>query len=838
MKHILSLSIALCACGATWGNPDWKIHNTFDEEVSRIVDTSKHTYFISRTQPYSSTESLNNLNLYSLFRYDKEADELSALSTDNILSDNVVSCIEYSPEKRMLVVVYANHNVDLIYDNGDVANIPTYMHATVSHPKVVNSIFIDAPANRIYLATGFGYVALDDRKLEVADSRIYDTAVKGVSRTGDKILLLTDDALYMAPAADPRYNLSEYTKIADVPNAAWIARIGDGVSLMCAGKTGNQQTYIVAEENGAPVIKESRKGYIYNLEHNAAGATLADSNHIFQYYPDGHYDAVVRLTDDRGMAAASADLSEVWFGKMRKGICSRRYNADAEDKWTVTRDFMLPDAPAPFRATSMKWHENHGLLVANHGLDQHFKNHGIKSPILLSSYRNGMWEQRSPVYTWPEGVASLMNPNGLAVDPDNPDRVYFGSILHGIERINMKDGSDILHLSRTSDPFRDQPGYVEIVPDQQGVPSPALGGDKSWKEQCMFSAPEFDSYGNMWTAHCDWDDQNPLQTHIYCWEAADRRASTDAASYRPMKRLSVTGLATNNYQFLKPLTAQRNRDIVLWTNSCYNNSLALIHTNGTPADQSDDRVITNTATFTDQDGADFEAHYIMTLHEDPATGYVWVGHRTGVFYFNPSDWLDGKKRVTRIKVARNDGTNLADYLLNDVPVNKIAIDGGGRKWFATSGAGVVCTSSDGRTIEEEFTAANSPLPDDFVYGIGYIPTSNSMMFSTDMGMAEYFLSSKSSGDDAPQARAYPNPVRPDYFGYVTIDNIPDGSLVKIMDSRGNLVKELGYVSGSEAKWDVTDLAFRRVGSGVYYILTSGDENSTSSATVGKILVVN
>ena len=113
-----------------------------------------------------------------------------------------------------------------------------------------------------------------------------------------------------------------------------------------------------------------------------------------------------------------------------------------------------------------------------------------------------------------------------------------------------------------------------------------------------------------------------------------------------------------------------------------------------------------------------------------------------------------------------------------------------------------------------------------------------MMFSTDMGMAEYFLSSKNSGGDAPQARAYPNPVRPDFFGYVTIDNIPDGSLVKIMDSRGNLVKELGYVSGSEAKWDVTDLAFRRVGSGVYYILTSGDENSTSSATVGKILVVN
>ena len=113
-----------------------------------------------------------------------------------------------------------------------------------------------------------------------------------------------------------------------------------------------------------------------------------------------------------------------------------------------------------------------------------------------------------------------------------------------------------------------------------------------------------------------------------------------------------------------------------------------------------------------------------------------------------------------------------------------------------------------------------------------------MLFSTDSGMAEYFLpASGVSGSDV-EARAYPNPVRPDYAGYVTIDGIPDGSLVKISDARGNLVKELGHAAGGEVKWDVTDLSFRRVGSGVYFILTSADENSGSVASVGKILVVN
>ncbi len=114
MKHKLSLFLALCAAPLAWGNPNWKMHNTFDEEVARLVDTDSYTYFISRTQPYSATVAENSEHLFSLFRYDKEADELMPLSTDNLLSANVVSCIEYSPEKKMLVVVYSNYDIDLI----------------------------------------------------------------------------------------------------------------------------------------------------------------------------------------------------------------------------------------------------------------------------------------------------------------------------------------------------------------------------------------------------------------------------------------------------------------------------------------------------------------------------------------------------------------------------------------------------------------------------------------------------------------------------------------------------------------------------------------------------
>jgi hypothetical protein len=68
----------------------------------------------------------------------------------------------------------------------------------------------------------------------------------------------------------------------------------------------------------------------------------------------------------------------------------------------------------------------------------------------------------------------------------------------------------------------------------------------------------------------------------------------------------------------------------------------------------------------------------------------------------------GQSSVTfyQVKVPRNDGTNYADYLLNGVAINSIAIDGGNRKWFGTDGAGIFLISSDNLIQEKSFTTDN------------------------------------------------------------------------------------------------------------------------------------
>lgn len=838
MKRFISLLTLFLMVVAAWGHPDWRMHPTFDGFVGRIIDTKKYTYFTSRTQQYSATSRFNNKEFRSLFRYDKDGDELQSLSTDNVLSDNLVSAIEYSPEKGMVVVVTDNYMIDLIYDDGRTETIGDYSRAQLSYDKKVNSIFIDAPNDRIYLSTEFGYVAINEKKYEVAESRVYGTPVKGMSRIGDKLLLLSGNKLLASEISKPRLSLSDYTEVANYGDALGIMSLSDDITLVKSTK-GNLHSIDKITPEGTTLRSDHVVDtYFYNMEHNPQGITGAAGNQMFQFNKDGSYKTIRFADEDKNVRAASYDLDEVWFGEARKGIWSKKLReSDGSQEWTVTREAMRPDAPAPFQATEMVWHPQRGLLVVNHGIDYNFKSDVLLDPLLLSGYKDGFWSNLSPLYINPGCVEPVGNPNGLAVDPDNPEYVYFGSLLGGMERINMSEGTDVLHMSRKSDPYRNYPGFVEIVGDQTGGKSPVPEAGTSWAATCSFAAPRFDAYGNMWTVHADLDDQNPLRLHVYCWEAADRKASVDVETFKAPKRVEIPGYITDYLQIIVPLKSSGRKNILLFSNRRWNSEIVAIDTNGTPTDTSDDRV-KSLSQFVDQDGSTFDVNRIMCMWEDPNTGNVWVGHNAGVFFFNPERMFsEGGMRVNRIKVARNDGTNLADYLLDGVRVNSMASDGNGRKWFATLGAGVVCTSSDGRTVELEFNTDNSPIPSNDVFGLGYIPTGNSMMFSTGKGMAEYYIRSTSSSGDLETVRIYPNPVRPGYSGYVTIDGLPENAIVKIVDASGNIVKELRS-EGGEAKWDVTNLSFNRVSSGVYFVMSSTGENGGNLSNVGKVLVIN
>ena len=118
--------------------------------------------------------------------------------------------------------------------------------------------------------------------------------------------------------------------------------------------------------------------------------------------------------------------------------------------------------------------------------------------------------------------------------------------------------------------------------------------------------------------------------------------------------------------------------------------------NGTPNVTSDDRHHLRTG-ITNQDGTSYSPDEYYALAED-YEGYIWVATQLGPFVItDPDNFASNDFTYEQVKVNRNDGSGLADYLLSGIAINAIAIDGANRKWFATQSNGVYLMSADWHT---------------------------------------------------------------------------------------------------------------------------------------------
>ena len=220
-------------------------------------------------------------------------------------------------------------------------------------------------------------------------------------------------------------------------------------------------------------------------------------------------------------------------------------------------------------------------------------------------------------------------------------------------------------------------------------------------------------------------------------------------------------------------------------------------------------------------------------------GAVWLGYDKGLYMSaNPASLIEGGENtvLTQVKVPRNDGTNLADYLLNDVPVKCITIDGGNRKWIGTSGLGAYLVSADGLETIQHFTSDNSPLINDYIYDIKINGITGEVFFATDAGLCSFIGDATDPVEkfDKDLVKVYPNPVRPEYHGNIAIRGLMNNSDVKIVSASGKLVNQ-GISVGGEYKWDGHLRGGKECASGIYYILATDEEGN--NGVVGKFLVV-
>lgn len=239
--------------------------------------------------------------------------------------------------------------------------------------------------------------------------------------------------------------------------------------------------------------------------------------------------------------------------------------------------------------------------------------------------------------------------------------------------------------------------------------------------------------------------------------------------------------------------------------------------------------------FSNQDGVSIDLYYIKCIKEDLEHN-LWVGTDQGPFYITQNTFASNSPTLTQVKVPRNDGTNYADYLLSGVDITCIAIDAANRKWFGTSNNGVYLISADNMEQIEHFTASNSPLLSNNIESLAINDATGEVFIGTNQGLCSYMSDATATSNEMTKDNvwAYPNPVKPDYTGLITITGLTFDADVKIVSTNGSLVNQ-GRSNGGTYTWDGNDLKGRRVASGIYMVETA--TSNGSQGTVCKIAII-
>ena len=375
----------------------------------------------------------------------------------------------------------------------------------------------------------------------------------------------------------------------------------------------------------------------------------------------------------------------------------------------------------------------------------------------------------------------------VTIDPNNPERVFVSSFFDGLLEI---ENNELVQKYNSSN------SLIEGVPSN--VNDNRIG------------ASVFDSQGNLYF--------------------------TNSLSENQLKRLNTNGSFENveaSDGFLNPtetfsakIIADNNDNIYVATTRegipAYNPNTgesALISSNVQGVDFPDT----------------FNENPNITALEIDLNSRLWIGTQAGLRVMsNPAAIFDENANVNVFPIIIEDVDGLPQELLFEQFITDIATDGANNKWIATADSGVFQVSPNGREILNIFNVNNSPLPTNSVRTIAINPTTGEVFLGTTAGLLSYSSRITSGNDTLENLRAFPNPVRPNYNGLVTIDGLIDGANVKITDVTGNLVFE-EFASGGTLLWDTRAFGKHKVASGVYFLVVTGEDQIETK--VGKIMII-
>lgn len=713
---------------------------------------------------------------YNLMRYDAEDTSVKTYNSLENLNDQQISHIAYSADVKRLIIVYNNGNIDLLDAEDKVQNIASLKESTISNRQVNN---VTVSGNTAYLATGFGYITVDMAEGIIMDTYRLGIDVSAIAVLNDKIYLGSKSGLYESTSED-LHVLSNWKQLSTFGSYDKLISFDDNVYMMNASGV-----YRLRFENNPfdfELLYSNNECRFLTVANNQM--IFGNGQRIF-VYSDATHSQTFDMENNWNDLSYAGGL--FWACEGDEGLKGYKLSSDG---FTQKVGSIKPNSPVRSLAYRVRYVGDR-LLVSG-GVNTYL---GFYNPATAMYYEDGEWtnfDEEGPATQYPN--LDHWNTTHVVQDPNDPTHHFASPYRTGL--YEYRNGKFVGLYNSENSPLRQIGNYGLNYVGCAGL--------------------QYDESGNLWIMNQTTD------TIIRIIQPSGRWLSLyyDEIKKTPTPEDFLFTTSGVNFLVSRRMSGR---------------GIFGFHTNGTLNTVRDDRHVLRT-TITNQDGTSYTPDEFYSIAED-MDGRVWCGTISGLFVINdPTTFFDSDFKFEQIKISRNDGSNLADYLLSGVSITAIAVDGANRKWIGTANNGLYLVSSDGQELLQHFDTDNSPILSNSIQSIAIHPTTGCVMIGTDAGLCSYISDATEAEEElrGDSVYSYPNPVSPDYTGPIVVRGLTMDGEVKICSSTGQLIWS-GHSNGGTFTWNGLNKSGRRVSSGVYQVIANNAEGK--KAVVCRIIVI-
>lgn len=717
-----------------------------------------------------------------LFSYNTEDSEVRTYDNLNVLNDVDIVDIGYSQEAGKIILIYSDCNIDLLDADDNVQNLASLKDKSLVGKEISNMYIYGSTA---YLSTGFGVVEVDMKEGVFRNTYRLGLDAKCVAVNDDSIFLGTTTGLYTCPKKENMQLQENWKK--HQGSTDWTKLVFHNDKLLGVRK---DSLFVIDTQLDNTVNKIN--GSSVSFIHETNGQLFWGDAQNICYGSDISNFTIIR--EDNTWRDIIYLGGTYWISNQYQGLQGYRITG-SQVQAVVTS--VIPNSPVRNLAYRLNWIGNR-LLVAG-GINTVAARSFYKEPTAMYM-EDGQWTNFEEMTEIPEKYKNLYlaNTTDLVQDPKDPTHHY--ASLHRNGLFEYRNGKFVGFYNSDNSPLN------SILPMS-----------KNYMNYVSCAGLKYDPDGNLWMLCSQTDTIIRVLRPDGKW---------NALYYEPIQTASLCDNLLIHSTGMVFVTSRRLEE---------HKGIFCLDTNGTLANTKDDQFILFQQ-ITNQDETVYTPDEFYGICED-LDGRVWFGTTLGLFVIDdPTTVFDKNFRITQVKVNRNDGSGLADYLLSGLPITCIAVDGANRKWVGTMNNGVFLISADGQETIHHFTKANSPLLSDAIQDIAINPISGEVAIGTEMGLCSYMSDAIEAAEDLikDDVLVYPNPVRSDYTGPIAIKGLTMDAEVKILSSSGQLVWH-GTSAGGLVTWNGCNMNGKRVASGIYHVVANN--NAGDKAIVTRIVII-